>query len=50
MTITTTLVNADGGTDVLVVYEGLPRGCRSRAASGSASDASTIGAARGERG
>jgi uncharacterized protein YndB with AHSA1/START domain len=26
MTITTTLVDADGGTDVLVVYEGLPRG------------------------
>ena len=28
MTITTTLVDADGGTDILVVYEGLPRGCR----------------------
>ena len=26
MTITTTLVDADGGTDVLVVYEGLPPG------------------------
>ena len=26
MTITTTLVDADRGTDVLVVYEGLPRG------------------------
>ena len=26
MTITTTLVDADGGTDVLLVYEGLPRG------------------------
>jgi uncharacterized protein YndB with AHSA1/START domain len=26
MTITTTLVDADGGTDVLVVYDGLPRG------------------------
>ena len=26
MTITTALVDADGGTDVLVVYEGLPRG------------------------
>jgi uncharacterized protein YndB with AHSA1/START domain len=26
MTITTTLVDADGGTHVLVVYEGLPRG------------------------
>jgi uncharacterized protein YndB with AHSA1/START domain len=26
MTITTTLVEADGGTDVLVVYDGLPRG------------------------
>ena len=26
MTITTTLVDADGGTDVLVVHEGLPRG------------------------
>ena len=29
MTIRTTLVDADGGTDVLLVYEGLPRGdCR----------------------
>jgi uncharacterized protein YndB with AHSA1/START domain len=26
MTITTTLADADGGTDVLVVYEGLPGG------------------------
>jgi uncharacterized protein YndB with AHSA1/START domain len=26
MTITTTLLDADGGTDVLVAYEGLPRG------------------------
>ncbi len=26
MTITTTLADADGGTDVVVVYEGLPRG------------------------
>jgi uncharacterized protein YndB with AHSA1/START domain len=26
MTITTTLADADGGTDVLVVYEGLPSG------------------------
>ena len=26
MTITTTLVDADEGTDVLVVYDGLPRG------------------------
>jgi uncharacterized protein YndB with AHSA1/START domain len=26
MTITTTLVVADGGTDILVAYEGLPRG------------------------
>jgi uncharacterized protein YndB with AHSA1/START domain len=26
MTITTTLVDANGGTDVLVVHEGLPRG------------------------
>ena len=26
MTITTTLVDADGGTDVLLVYEGLPSG------------------------
>jgi uncharacterized protein YndB with AHSA1/START domain len=26
MTITTTLTDADGGTDVLVAYEGLPRG------------------------
>ncbi|MGA7457822.1 MAG: SRPBCC family protein [Methyloceanibacter sp.] len=26
MTITTTLVDANGGTDVLVQYEGLPRG------------------------
>jgi uncharacterized protein YndB with AHSA1/START domain len=26
MTITTTLVDSDGGTDVLVAYEGLPRG------------------------
>ena len=26
MTITTTLVDADGGTNVLVAYEGLPRG------------------------
>jgi uncharacterized protein YndB with AHSA1/START domain len=26
MTITTTLVDADGGTDVHMVYEGLPRG------------------------
>jgi hypothetical protein len=25
ITITTTLVDADGGTDVLLVYEGLPR-------------------------
>jgi hypothetical protein len=33
MTITTTLVDADGDTDVLLVYEGLPRGgadCRQR--------------------
>ena len=28
MTITTTLVDANGGTDVLVQYEGLPRGYR----------------------
>jgi Activator of Hsp90 ATPase homolog 1-like protein len=26
ITITTTLVDANGGTDVLLVYEGLPRG------------------------
>lgn len=26
MTMTTTLVDADGGTDVLVVHEGIPRG------------------------
>jgi hypothetical protein len=26
MTITTTLIDAPGGTDVLVEYEGLPRG------------------------
>lgn len=26
MTITTTLVDVDGGTDVVVVHEGLPRG------------------------
>ena len=26
MTITTTLADADGGADVLLVYEGLPRG------------------------
>jgi hypothetical protein len=26
MTITTTLVDAAGGTDVVVVYDGLPRG------------------------
>lgn len=28
MTITTTLVDSDGGTDVVVAYEGLPRGVR----------------------
>jgi len=26
MAITTTLVDADGGTDVLMTYDGLPRG------------------------
>jgi hypothetical protein len=26
MTITTTLTDADGGTDVLVVHEGIPNG------------------------
>ena len=26
MTITTSFVDADGGTDVLIVYEGLPHG------------------------
>lgn len=29
MTITTTLVDANGGTDVTIVYEGLPRGVSS---------------------
>jgi hypothetical protein len=28
MTITSTLADVDGGTDVLVVHEGIPRGVR----------------------